>query len=96
MPRQTSATMRLNVAPSKRFIGRNVSTTGDFTPQIQANWHVCPHRSMAGCCPMGMLIRTLAHVRSVQAMIVLGLRGERRKRIDIRLLERRLSSLMPG
>ena len=27
---------------------------GKSTPQIQTRWRVCPHRSTAGCCPMGM------------------------------------------
>ena len=30
---------------------------GKSTPQIQTRWRVCPHRSTAGCCPMGMSIR---------------------------------------
>ena len=29
---------------------------GKSTPQIQPRWRVCPHRSTAGCCPMGMSI----------------------------------------
>jgi hypothetical protein len=89
MPRVTSPTMDFSDAAIKRFTGRSGSALGESTPQIQVSWRICPHDSMAGCCPMGRSIRNSAHIRSFQTMVVVVHGAEPHERIEIGFLARR-------